>query len=155
MPDLASPFAAGHTGFMQARPDAYFLTPHYEGWQCVLVRLDAVDEDELAGRIEDAWAYIDAKRPRLPWSENFTRPVTLANKVSSEPMPTLTPGLILVPRWRMMIDPPVISWPANAFTPSRCAFESRPFVELPPPFLCAITRSPSKVDLPPIWRRCR
>ena len=49
---------------MQARPDVYFLTPHYEGWQCVLVRLDAVDEVELAGRIEDAWAFIDAKRPR-------------------------------------------------------------------------------------------
>jgi hypothetical protein len=49
---------------MQARPETYFLTPHYEGWQCVLVRLDAVDEDELAGRIEDAWAFIDAKRPR-------------------------------------------------------------------------------------------
>jgi hypothetical protein len=26
MPDLASPFAAGHTGFMQARPDAAGLT---------------------------------------------------------------------------------------------------------------------------------
>jgi hypothetical protein len=49
---------------MSARPDAYFLTPHYEGWQCVLLRLDAVDEDELAGRIEDAWAFVDAKRPR-------------------------------------------------------------------------------------------
>ncbi len=49
---------------IQARPDIYFLTPHYIGWEAVLVRLDTVDEDELAGRIEDAWAYIDAKRPR-------------------------------------------------------------------------------------------
>ena len=47
-----------------ALPDVYFLTPHYEGWQAVLVRLDAVADDELAGRIEDAWAFIDAKRPR-------------------------------------------------------------------------------------------
>jgi hypothetical protein len=47
-----------------ARPDVYFLTPHYEGWDAVLVRLDAVDEEELAGRIEDAWAFVDAKRPR-------------------------------------------------------------------------------------------
>jgi len=46
-----------------------------------------------------------------------------------------------VPRWRMMIEPPVTSWPPKAFTPSRCAFESRPFVELPPPFLCAIAQS--------------
>jgi hypothetical protein len=49
-----------------------------------------------------------------------------------------------VPRWRMMIEPPVTSWPPKAFTPSRCAFESRPFVELPPPFLCAIAQSPSE-----------
>jgi hypothetical protein len=49
---------------MQARPDVYFLTPHYEGWQAVLVRLDAVGDEELAGRIEDAWAFIDEKRPR-------------------------------------------------------------------------------------------
>src|SRR5665213_247109 len=86
---------------------------------------------------------MEAKRPRLPRSANFTRPVTLANKVSSDPMPTLRPGLILVPRWRMMIDPPVTSSPPKDFTPSRCALESRPFVELPPPFLCAIAESPS------------
>jgi hypothetical protein len=41
-----------------------------------------------------------------------------------------------------MIDPPVMSSPPKAFTPSRCALESRPFVELPPPFLCAIAESP-------------
>src|SRR5581483_7388067 len=85
----------------------------------------------------------DAKRPRLPWSENLTRPLTLANKVSSDPMPTLVPGLIRVPRCRTMIDPPVTSSPANAFTPRRWALESRPFVELPPPFLCAIAESSS------------
>jgi len=49
---------------ISANPDAYFVTPHYEGWESVLVRLDAVDNEELAGRIEDAYAFIDAKRPR-------------------------------------------------------------------------------------------
>src|SRR6185437_261110 len=87
---------------------------------------------------------IEAKRPRLPRSTNFTRPVTLAKSVSSEPTPTFVPALIRVPRCRTMIDPPVMTCPANAFTPSRCAFESRPFVELPPPFLCAITESSFK-----------
>jgi hypothetical protein len=43
-----------------------------------------------------------------------------------------------------MMVPPVTNSPAKAFTPSRCAFESRPFVELPPPFLCAIVKSSSK-----------
>src|ERR1700744_3097017 len=83
----------------------------------------------------------EANRPRPPRSVNFTQPDTLANSVSSEPMPTFGPGLIRVPRCRMMIDPPVTNWPANAFTPSRCALESRPFVELPPPFLFAIAQS--------------
>lgn len=48
---------------IQARPDAYFTTPHYDGWEAVLVRLDAVDEDELAGRIEDSYAFMAAKKP--------------------------------------------------------------------------------------------
>src|ERR1035441_9652992 len=36
------------------------------------------------------------------------------------------------------IEPPVTSSPPKAFTPRRCALESRPFFELPRPFLCAI-----------------
>jgi hypothetical protein len=48
---------------ISARPDAYFVTPHYEGWEAVLVRLDAVDEEELAGRIEDAWEFMSRKKP--------------------------------------------------------------------------------------------
>lgn len=50
---------------MNARPDVYFLTPHYEGWG-VLVRLDAADENELAGALEDAYAYQAAKPPLRP-----------------------------------------------------------------------------------------
>src|SRR5919202_3332919 len=49
-----------------ARPDAYFTTPHYAGWEAVLVRLDAVDEDELAGRIEDSYLFMEAKKPARP-----------------------------------------------------------------------------------------
>jgi hypothetical protein len=48
---------------ISANPDAYFVTPHYEGWEAVLVRLDAVDEDELAGRLEDSWAFMSSKKP--------------------------------------------------------------------------------------------
>jgi hypothetical protein len=52
---------------INARPDAYFVTDHYLGWEAVLVRLDAVDENELAGRLEDSYAFIASKphaRPR-------------------------------------------------------------------------------------------
>src|SRR5438105_2740997 len=40
-----------------------------------------------------------------------------------------------------MIDPPVTNSPENTLMPSRCEFESRPFFELPNPFLCAITNT--------------
>src|SRR3954462_12286010 len=53
-------------------------------------------------------------------------------------MPTPTPGLKRVPRWRTMISPPVTVVPAKTFTPRRLAFESRPLREDPRPFLCAI-----------------
>src|SRR5580765_1677383 len=76
--------------------------------------------------------------PIRPRSRNSTTPVTLANSVSSLPQPTFKPGLILVTRWRTMIEPPGTSCPPKTFTPSRCALESRPFRELPNPFLCAI-----------------
>src|SRR5881398_611009 len=76
--------------------------------------------------------------PSRPRSLNSTTPVTLANSVSSLPQPTLLPGLILVPRWRTMMLPPGTNCPPKTFTPSRCALESRPFLELPRPFLCAI-----------------
>lgn len=41
---------------MEAEPEKYFETPHYTGWPAMLVRLDAVDDDELKMRLECAWA---------------------------------------------------------------------------------------------------
>src|ERR1700755_2064438 len=38
-----------------------------------------------------------------------------------------------------MISPPVTVWPANTFTPSRFALESRPLRLEPRPFLCAMS----------------
>src|SRR3954465_8195773 len=60
-----------------------------------------------------------------------------------------------------MMLPPGTSCPPNAFTPSRCAFESRPFLELPNPFLCAIAKSScqrpvasGQLNLLLLFRRC-
>jgi len=51
---------------LAARPDVYFLTPHYEGYGCVLARLEAIDAEELAGRVEDAYAFVvDTYRLRV------------------------------------------------------------------------------------------
>jgi hypothetical protein len=47
---------------LQGRPDAFFSTPHYDGHPYVLVRLEAVDRDELAELIEEAWRIRAPKR---------------------------------------------------------------------------------------------
>src|SRR5579875_365847 len=70
---------------------------------------------------------------------NSTLPATSANRVSSPPRPTPTPGWKWVPRCRMMISPADTCWPPNRLTPSRWAAESRPFRLDEAPFLCAIS----------------
>jgi hypothetical protein len=51
-------------------PDLFFRTPHFAGYPAVLVRLAAIDGDELRGLLTEAWlarapkrtarAYLDA-----------------------------------------------------------------------------------------------
>src|ERR1700726_2787478 len=76
--------------------------------------------------------------PICPLFRNLMRPEILAKRVSSLPRPTLSPGFTRVPRCRTMMVPPGTICPPNALNPNRCAFESRPFREVPCPFLCAI-----------------
>jgi len=40
---------------IEAAPDRFFDDDHYRGFPAVLVRLDQVDADELAGLLRDAW----------------------------------------------------------------------------------------------------
>ncbi len=47
---------------LQGEPQAFFITPHYDRYPYVLVRLDAVDPVELAELIEDAWRVQAPKR---------------------------------------------------------------------------------------------
>ena len=47
---------------LKGDPDVFFITPHYEGWPVVLVRLEAVDPDQLAELVEDAWRMQAPKR---------------------------------------------------------------------------------------------
>src|SRR5699024_8077753 len=69
---------------------------------------------------------------------NSTVPAVSANRVSSLPRPTPSPGWILVPRWRTRISPAPTTWPPKRLTPRRWALESRPFLEELTPFLDAI-----------------
>jgi hypothetical protein len=52
---------------LQGQPDAFFTTPHYDGWPYILVRLEAVDRDELAELLEEAWRVFAAKRVVKAW----------------------------------------------------------------------------------------
>lgn len=47
---------------LDAAPDIYFETPHYAGWPAVLVRLAAIGDGELAGRLVEAWRFKAPKR---------------------------------------------------------------------------------------------
>jgi len=40
---------------LQSRPEVFFSTAHYDGYPYVLVRLEAIDQAELAELIEDVW----------------------------------------------------------------------------------------------------
>jgi hypothetical protein len=57
---------------IRARPDVYFLTPHYQGWG-VLLRLAAADDDELAGAVEDSYA-LQRDKPPLRHRRRNSRP---------------------------------------------------------------------------------
>ena len=47
---------------LQGQPDAFFTLPHYDGHPYVLVRLAAVDPEELAELLEEAWRMRAPKR---------------------------------------------------------------------------------------------
>lgn len=43
-------------------PDAYFTSPHYNGYPAVQIRLEGIGNDELQERLEDAWLIQAPKR---------------------------------------------------------------------------------------------
>jgi hypothetical protein len=47
---------------IEAQPDRYFTMPHYADYPSVLVRLEQVDEEDLADLLADAWLMVAAKR---------------------------------------------------------------------------------------------
>ena len=47
---------------MQSSPQVYFETDHYKGYPAVLVRLDAIQPEELKERIEKYWTSIASKK---------------------------------------------------------------------------------------------
>ena len=40
---------------IEAQPEIFFTTPHYDGYSIVLVHVEEAEEQELAERIEESW----------------------------------------------------------------------------------------------------
>ena len=53
---------ADRDALLKSDPDVFFITPHYQGYPALLVRLEAVDPEMLSELIEDAWRIQAAKR---------------------------------------------------------------------------------------------
>lgn len=56
------------TLLMEISPEIYFETAHYIGYPAVLIRLAAIEDEELSLRLEDAWRFkapktLAAQRP--------------------------------------------------------------------------------------------
>jgi hypothetical protein len=46
---------------METSPDMFFLTDHYRGWNCILIRQARVDRGQLAELVDTAWRRIALK----------------------------------------------------------------------------------------------
>ena len=47
---------------LAAVPDVFFVTPHYEGWPMVLIRLARIGRNDLADRLAEAWRFMAPAR---------------------------------------------------------------------------------------------
>lgn len=47
---------------LRSEPETFFTTPHYDGYPAVLVRLSAIEPDELAEVLQDSWCRVAPKR---------------------------------------------------------------------------------------------
>ncbi|MDQ3958541.1 MAG: MmcQ/YjbR family DNA-binding protein [Actinomycetota bacterium] len=48
--------------FLDTEPDVFFTTPHYDGYPAVLVRLSAIEPDELREVLIESWRRVAPKR---------------------------------------------------------------------------------------------
>ncbi len=55
-------------------PAVFFTTPHFDGYPAVLVRLDAIELDELDELVVEAWLARAPKRLAASWAADPPRP---------------------------------------------------------------------------------
>ena len=49
-------------------PDAFFTTPHFDGYPAILVRLDRIGDEDLREVVVEAWLCRAPKRPARDWA---------------------------------------------------------------------------------------
>jgi hypothetical protein len=47
---------------LNSAPDRFFITPHYQNWPYMLIRLDVVSDEELHEQLTDSWLAVAPKR---------------------------------------------------------------------------------------------
>ncbi len=52
---------------LDSYPDAYFVTPHYQGYSGVIVRLSTVDQRQLRDLLVESWRFMAPKRLVRDW----------------------------------------------------------------------------------------
>ncbi|HEX5857524.1 MAG TPA: hypothetical protein VFY91_05385 [Microbacterium sp.] len=52
---------------VESFPEVFFVVPHFEGYPAVLVRLDAIDVEQLREVVADAWLVKAPKRVAAKW----------------------------------------------------------------------------------------
>ena len=57
----------GKEALLGSFPEIFFTIPHFDGYPAVLVRLDAIDVDQLREVITDAWLLKVPKRVAKEW----------------------------------------------------------------------------------------
>jgi hypothetical protein len=53
---------AERDGLLDAEPEKFFITPHYSGYPGMLVRLSAIDHDELTELLTESWRLTAPKK---------------------------------------------------------------------------------------------
>jgi hypothetical protein len=52
------------TELLAAEPDVYYLTPHYEPYSSVLVRLERISRESLRNLLGLAWVFVTSEAPK-------------------------------------------------------------------------------------------
>ena len=64
------PHIAEKEALIASDPDKFFQTPHYEGYPAVLVRLEAMELNELEEVLTESWALKAPRKVLEDWDEN-------------------------------------------------------------------------------------